>query len=619
MASKTGQIVSTATCRVFFGIDESTGETLNARRVAERVGFMSDLLREASQRIVDEHWTEGDLVVLAGGVGPDGRKLPSHGEAAFRRLAWKAVLPEGVYAPERARRVAAENAARVLRSAAAFSTPLVAAICATWPAEGKRTSDEWDALWAAAPAGADKASVRGRTRQIAARLADGGAMPESIAEIEAAPRVHGQLLLAVADHQLVAFRPAEPDDEDQRRVLRVKLPMVPAPASKADWVWHELRATIPAYVPESAALSTPTLRLVGGVVAADVPFTVVAKPAAAKGHTVALGIDWGLNTLLTASVARLGEDGVVTAEPAPMFFDATGISVKVAALRRQREFLLGKVDRWEVLQAGRATRDAHLDALIARTQAESANVSRRQSNLNADLARKAARWAVDQAVAAGATAIYIEDLATLETRGLSRNLHRRLGGHVRGKVFDAMRHAAAKEGIAVVSVPARGTSAMCPGCLEPLKHVKASNNRTAGHKWSVCDKCGLSLDRDHSASRRIVSRGLAAQDSTRKARSGELTIKTPVDRPVAVSRDKHVVTPRRVNRRPQRLTHQAPPRRLAPVPASAGYRRTGRRSQGGNTQTSTQYTKSIRFMRGAGLAPHVRATPVLSRPSPLAA
>jgi len=618
MASHRGQIVSTAPCRIFLGIDESTGEALNARRVAERVGFMSDLLREAAQRIVDEHWTAGDLAVLASGVGPDERKLPSHGHSALRMLGWMPVLPEGVYAPERARRVAAENAARMLRSAAAFSAPLVAAICATWPADGKRTSEEWDALWAAAPAGADKTSVRNRTRQIAARLSAGEAMPESITGIEAAPRVHGQLLLAAVDGAFVAFCPAEPDDEDQRRILRVKLPTVAQPA-KADWVWHELRVTIPTYVPDTASLSTPTLRLIDGVVAADVPFTVAAKPAATKGHTVALGIDWGLNTLLTASVARLGGDGVVTADPEPLSFDATGISVKVAALRRQREFLLGKVDRWEVLQSGRAVRDVHLDALIARTQTESSNVSRRQSNLNADLSRKAARWAVDQAVAAGATAIYIEDLATLETRGLSRNLHRRLGGHVRGKVFEAMRHAAAKEGIAVVSVPARGTSAKCPGCLANLKHVKASNNRTAGHKWSACDKCGLSLDRDHSASRRIVSRGLAGQADTRKARSGELTIKTPVDEPVAVSRDKHVATPRRISRRRvQRFAYQTPPRRLVPAPAPAGQRPAGKRSQGGNTQTLHDM-RSARSLRGAGLAPHVRATPVLSRPSPLAA
>lgn len=617
MASKTGQIVSTAPCRVFFGIDESTGEALNARRVAERVGFMSDLLREAAQRVVDEHWAAEDLALLAGSVGPDGRTLPSQGYVALRRLGWTCVLPRGVYAPERARRVAEENAARMLRASAAFSVPLVAAICATWPAEGKRTSEEWDALWAAAPAGADKTSVRNRTRQIVACLADGAAMPESITQIEGAPRVHGRVLLAAADHQLVTFSGAPLDDEDQRRVLRVKLPTVARP-TKADWVWHELRVAVPAYVPQAAALSTPTLRLVGGVVAADVPFTLAARPAAIKGHTVALGVDWGLNTLLTASVARVGADGSVTADPEPMFFDATGISVKIAALRRQREFLLGKADRWEGLQAGRAVRDAHLDALIARAETESAHVSRRQSNLNADLARKAARWAVDQAVSAGATAIYIEDLATLEMRGLSRNLHRRLGGHVRGKVFEAMRHAGAKAGVAVVSVPARGTSAQCPGCLETLKHVKASNNRKAGHKWSVCDDCGLSLDRDHAASRRIVSRGLAAQDSTRKARSGELTIKTTVDMPVAVSRDKHVATPRRVTRRPQRLTRLSPPRRLVPAPASAGQRPAGKRSQGARTQTSHD-TRSIRSLRGAGLAPHVRATPVLSRPSPLAA
>ena len=45
----------------------------------------------------------------------------------------------------------------------------------------------------------------------------------------------------------------------------------------------------------------------------------------------------------------------------------------------------------------------------------------------------AARWAVDQAAALGASVIQLEDLAVLETRGRRRG-HARLSGQVRGTV-----------------------------------------------------------------------------------------------------------------------------------------------------------------------------------------
>jgi hypothetical protein len=69
-------------------------------------------------------------------------------------------------------------------------------------------------------------------------------------------------------------------------------------------------------------------------------------------------------------------------------------------------------------------------------------------------------WAVDQAIATGADVIYLEDLATLQARGHRRG-NARLSGQVRGLVVAAIRHLAAKAGIAVA---ARGTSKYCPRC-----------------------------------------------------------------------------------------------------------------------------------------------------------
>jgi hypothetical protein len=49
-------------------------------------------------------------------------------------------------------------------------------------------------------------------------------------------------------------------------------------------------------------------------------------------------------------------------------------------------------------------------------------VCARRSNLNDALAASAARWTVDQAITAGATVIYLEDLRSMEAKGMGRSL-----------------------------------------------------------------------------------------------------------------------------------------------------------------------------------------------------
>src|SRR5262249_43666709 len=160
---------------------------------------------------------------------------------------------------------------------------------------------------------------------------------------------------------------------------------------------------------------------------------------------------------------------------------------------------------------------------LRRLEVEHAAVCARIRHLNNALAWSAARWLVDHATSSGATAIYVEDLHTLEGRGGSRSLNRRLSGAVRGTVFTAVEHLAARAGIAVVAVPARGTSSGCPRCGGAVRHVKAPDRPVAGYRWSSCD-CGASLDRDHPAAKRIAARGLANQSKARRDRHGNAAI-----------------------------------------------------------------------------------------------
>jgi transposase len=74
------------------------------------------------------------------------------------------------------------------------------------------------------------------------------------------------------------------------------------------------------------------------------------------------------------------------------------------------------------------------------------------------LAWSAARWTADQALTAGASVICVEDVRSMEARGMGRTLNTRLSQQVRGQNVERMRHLAAEAGIVVVTVPARNTS-----------------------------------------------------------------------------------------------------------------------------------------------------------------
>ncbi|MDW4906460.1 zinc ribbon domain-containing protein [Streptomyces sp. ADMS] len=236
----------------------------------------------------------------------------------------------------------------------------------------------------------------------------------------------------------------------------------------------------------------------------------------------------------------------------------------------------------------------------------------------------AARWAVDQATALGASVIYLEDLTTLETRGHRRG-NARLSGQVRGTVAEAIRHLAAKAGLAVVTVPARGTSRLCPGCLNALTHHPAPDRLSErGWKWAHCAGCGLSMDRDHAAARRIVSRGLLAQTHTTTERTtGTRTIHTTVEGTVTLVR-----RPKKTTRRLRRQRHAeaAPPRPAGPKTTpgkghptptrlTAPRHRTARRAAKDPAPGPARDSQTPRRMPDVRTVPATTPTGVVQRPA----
>ncbi|GAA1157012.1 hypothetical protein GCM10009654_11130 [Streptomyces hebeiensis] len=541
--------------------------------LCERVGFLAVLCRDVTARLVAARWDETSLGVLAAGVDEGSRALPSKGWMALRRLGWATPAPsaaasaEGVgvggavvvYVSDRVRRAGEEQAARTLRLAL-HRRSVVMALLATWPADpSRRTGQEWTALREALPPGTSAAEIRNRTRQIRGwARAHAGRLPAGLCELEEPPTVAASVLLAAMDRQQTTLERVD----HARARLRVKLPLCAAPVSRRDWAWHVIDLRLPPAVEPDALLHTPALRITpAGRIAVDLPHSRPVATAPATGHTVAVGFDWGVNTLLTGVVGRLTGQGAtarVVTDGRPLIFDATAISAKLHRLRGHREHLAAKRDHYRALadspRAPHPSRTILLDK-AATLQSEHERVCARIRKVNDALAWSAARWAVDQAAALGASVIYLEDLATLETRGRRRG-NARLSGQVRGTLTRAIRHLAAKAHITVVTVPACGTSARCPRCLRTLGHHPAPDRLDErGWKWAHCTSCGLSLDRDHAAARRIVSRGLLAQSHTTTDRTtGTRTIRTTAEGTVTCVR------------RPKKTTRRLRHARRAPDP-----------------------------------------------------
>ncbi|WP_329384545.1 zinc ribbon domain-containing protein [Streptomyces sp. NBC_01351] len=478
--------------------------------------------------------------------------------------------------------------------------------------------------------------IKARTRQIAVFAGRHDRMPVDVFEVESAPRAARMLLLSACDRQQATIERAH---EPRRALLRLQLPTRPDPRSYTDWTWVACSVSLPPTIPAGAVLHLPTIRPRGGGVRVDLAYTQAVPKAVRSGHVVALGVDWGLNTLLCAGAARLNEDGRITALGAGGMFRAAGVLAKQHRLRRLSEYLNAKVDHYQRLSAGD---EQH--ALAGKRTVLSDEISRvcaRRSNLNDTLACAAARWAVDQAIAAGASVIYVEDLRSLEARGMGRTMNTRLSQQVRGQIVDRMRHMAAETGTAVVSVPAHNTSKHCPRCLTPLSHRKAPDRPTApGWKWAVCPSCHWQGDRDHGAWQRIAARGLAHQAKTVTDRTtGAMAIRSVVDPLEAGAvitphahqtsrRDRSKIGPtRHKTRRPTPRRRRTPSPARPPGPAGKrpeGHAHTDRprlpRAADRHQDVTTISTSTVSRHRprgsalGAGFHFHAHASPPLWNP-----
>lgn len=258
--------------------------------------------------------------------------------------------------------------------------------------------------------------------------------------------------------------------------------------------------------------------------------------------TVAVGVDWSPSTLGAAAITTEDPDGL-SSDFRGFTYDDRGLGTKLTRLQTEGQVLHRKAARLEKLAAtGPPEVRARLEEKIAVLNAHREAVGVKRGKINRELGFHFARQVTDYAEAAGAQVIAVEDLTTLETRGHGRVNNNRAAQSARRKAVAALAHTAAGVGIAVVSVPARGSSAQCPGCDEPLA-------RPGGYHTAWCSGCRVGGNRDHVAGVNLAKRALLGKRKVIRRRGQLPAIRVVEHAPVRRSRDKTSPTPPRPRHR----------------------------------------------------------------------
>ncbi|MDT2009172.1 transposase [Rhodococcus opacus] len=524
------------TTRAHVAVDDATGEQIGLDDVDVRVGWLLDLITAAGAELVSRLWQPATFDVLAAGLDRQDRRLPTQGHVAAARLGWTPIYPDGVHVPSRVSRVVTAQVVATLRTLAYRDTAIAALSARFDPATGRLTapSEPGDSV----PAG----FARGVRRQLAARARRGGGVPGGrlrITDVQGSPRMAAMAQLSAADRQLAQL--AVTGDE---LVLTVKLPTSPAPAGRAQWRSVRLIAAIPAhlYGREITDWHLPTLVLDRRGLLWRCAATELVPADDLESAAVAVGVDWSPSTLGAAAIAAENPEGLVS-DYRGWTYDDRGLGIKLARLQAEGQLLHGKAARLTRLAATAPPEvRAELEAKIVILDGHRTAVGIKRGKINRELAFHFGRQVTDYAAAAGAQVIAVEDLTTLETRGHGRVNNNRAAQSARRQAVAALAHTAAGVGIAVVFVPARGSSALCPGCDEPLA-------RPGGYHDAWCPGCRVGGNRDHMAGVNLAKRALLGRSKVTRRRGQMPAVRVAEHAPVRRCRDKNGPTPGRARHR----------------------------------------------------------------------
>ncbi|WP_230990123.1 zinc ribbon domain-containing protein [Rhodococcus oxybenzonivorans] len=481
-------------------------------------------------------WQPATFDAIAAGRDSSGRKLPMQGHVAAARLGWNPTYPPGVYVPSRVTRVVTSQVVGTLRTLA-YRDHAIGSLSARFdPATGRLAPPT--AAGECVPSG----FARGVVRQLAARARRAGSASHErvrITDVQTPPRTSVMARLSAADRQLSQITVA-----DGVMTLTVKLPTTAAPTGRAHWRRVRLIAAIPPHLQGRAITHwhLPTLVLDRRGLLLRCAATEHVPTADLNAATTAVGVDWSPATLGAAAIVTESPDGLVS-DYRGFTYDDRGLGIRLARLQAEGQHLHRKAARLTRLAATAPPEvRTELEQKIAVLDAHRTAIGVKRGKINRELAFHFGREVTDYAAAAGAKVIGVEDLSTLETRGHGRVNNNRAAQSARRKAVDALAHTAAGVGVTVVSVPARGTSALCPGCNDKL-------SRPGGYHRAWCARCKVGGNRDHVAGVNLAKRALLGRSTAIRKRGQNPQIRIAEHAPVRQCRDKTSPTPSRPRHR----------------------------------------------------------------------
>ena len=301
------------------------------------------------------------------------------------------------------------------------------------------------------------------------------------------------------------------------------------PSEAGIWVRNWRENTLKMVVPEpllarvkQGRVLAPSLREIiepDGTRYAVLDFIVevsVPKAAAWENMQFVLGFDWGVRTLVTASMVDLEGHQVGR----PFFLDNGPFDGRQARTRRQIDQLKVQVAlleaRRDCFPVGDQRREPAMQKL-AMVRREIARCWRKYEARNKDLAHLAANVLLLLATASGCELIAGESLKSMKSTGRGKDARSkwrnwRNNSQIRGELWRVLRYKCSLAGMRLEWQQPRQTSHTCPRCGKPADtyrspaHLDTINDWGA---WLACSNpdCRWNGSRDYAASLNIARLG----------------------------------------------------------------------------------------------------------------
>jgi hypothetical protein len=505
--------------------------------IAKRVGWLLDLIHSSETALLQQLWTADTFDVLRSGVSSDGRALPAAASVVAQRLRWLAPEPSGCYLPQRVKRVVQSHVISSLRTLLYRDTAIVAQMHghggAVTPAYARGAYRQLGKFFTKNPDQLSNGHLR-------------------LTDIQSVPKVSRRAQLGAADQQLARL-----DVRGDTVVLSVKLPTVPLPTCLKEWEFVDITAALPPRYRQRiiAKWCLPELTLDRKGPLLRYAFEEeVPTPVALEQVTTALGIDWSPSAVFAAATVTTTSGGLVS-DFRGLHFDDRGLKAKNLRLQRHGELLYRKAARIEnYLANADPVAQKSMQDTIVRLREDARLCGAKRSAINAELGRLAGNHAVGYALEVGAQAIGVENLSTLEAENLGDN-NNLVSQAIRSKAIEAITHAATQAGLHVIEVPARGTSARCPGCDTNVL-------RPRGYHSARCATCGwVNGNRDVVGGVNVGKRALLGKGHAKRQKgTTRLAVRVTEHAPVTRCRKKIGPTPSRPRHR--RVRHTTSPELL---------------------------------------------------------